>query len=201
MPLIARIKNFVRARKQLWAPAEVKKALWDEEYFTGRWDHCENTRDDPVYPVLATYSAHGSILDLGCGQGNTGSELPAESYSNYTGVDVSEVAIQRARARAQASGRADKNSYSQADILAYTPSQKYDVILFRESLYYLPSGKIVPLLQRLSAALKPRGVFIATFYSAKNSRKVIQQLENYLDVVENISTPSGAVILVLRSAA
>lgn len=201
MPLIARLKNFVRARTQLWAPAVLKKALWDEEYSAGGLDYSEDTRGDAVYPILAAHAAGGSILDLGCGHGNTGSELPAECYAIYTGVDVSDVAIQRARARTLANGRRDKNSYLQGDILGYVPTQPYDVILFRESLYYFPRGRIVRLIDRLGRALKPRGVFIVTFYSADRYRRIIEELERHLALVERISTASGALILVVRPRA
>ncbi|MFL6501469.1 MAG: class I SAM-dependent methyltransferase [Candidatus Udaeobacter sp.] len=201
MPLIARLKNFLRARTQRWAPAALKKALWDQEYSAGRLDYCEDTRGDAVYPILAAHAVGGSILDLGCGHGNTGSELPAECYAIYTGIDVSEVAIQRARVRAVASGRGGKNSYQQGDILGYVPTQPHDVILFRESLYYFPRCRIAPLIDRLGRALKPRGVFIVTFYSADRYSRIIEELERHLALVERISTASGALILVVRPRA
>jgi SAM-dependent methyltransferase len=198
MPLLARLKNYVRARTQLWAPAAIKKALWDNEYSAGRWNHCDDTRGDAVYPVIAAYAGGGSILDLGCGHGNTGSELPDDSYSRYTGIDVSDVAVQRARVRAEGSGRQGKNSYLQADILGYTTTQCHDVILFRESLYYFPRGRIIPLIDRLRPALKSHGVFIVTFYSAKPYGRIIAELENNLEVIGRTATATGALILVLR---
>src|SRR5688572_27420770 len=92
MQLKTKIKNSIRGLTQRWGTANMKRRLWDTEYSSGKWDHCENTRDSVVYKFLEKYSRHGSVLDMGCGSGNTGTELNLDCYSDYTGVDVSEVA-------------------------------------------------------------------------------------------------------------
>src|SRR5208282_1696992 len=153
-------KNFIRGRVQKWGWAGLKGRLWDREFAEGRWDFIEKTAGDPVYQCVGNYCKHGRILDLGCGSGNTGCELDDNAYHDYTGVDISEVALATARQRSNELQRAGKNRYFQSDILSYAPDQTYDVILFRESIYYVPEGRIKGMLERYSNYLKPDGVFI-----------------------------------------
>jgi SAM-dependent methyltransferase len=134
--------------------------MWNREFSAGRWDHLDATPGDCVYPFVEKYANGGSILDLGCGSGNTANELAASSYRDYTGVDVSDVAIDKAIKRTEENGRAHQNRFSQSDILTYVPTQKFDVILFRESIYYFRPSKIKPMLDRYASYLKNGGVFI-----------------------------------------
>ncbi len=133
-----KIKNVLRGMRQRWGDEEVKRKLWDLEYGEGRWDHCERTPGAAVYAVVEECCAQGSVLDLGCGAGNTGNELDENRYADYTGVDISEVAIAKAAARSRQAGRGNKNRYIQSDIISYLPRKKHDVILLRESIYYIP---------------------------------------------------------------
>src|ERR1700761_5925657 len=91
-----KIRNFVRGRVQKWGSAQQKQKLWDEEFANGRWDFIENTSGDVIYQYLEKYCRKGSLLDLGCGSGNTGCELSADAYSEYLGVVISEVALEKA---------------------------------------------------------------------------------------------------------
>src|SRR3989442_5532893 len=137
MNALTRMKNILRGARQRWGTAQMKAGLWNREFANGSWDLIESTSGDPIYGFIEKYSHGGSILDLGCGSGNTGCELNADKYSSYLGVDISDVALERARQRSKASHRDQKNHYYQSEITSYAPSQKYDVILFRESIYYI----------------------------------------------------------------
>src|ERR1043166_4020995 len=163
--MFARVKSALRGQVQRRGTPWMKSLIWDAEYAGGKWNCCEATPGDHVYQYLAKYCNHGSILDLGCGSGNTGTELAPESYSQYTGIDVSQVAIAKATKRSRECGRENLNEYSQSDIVGYSPPRKYDVILFRESVYYIPRPKFDATLKRYSRHLLPAGVFIVTVYS------------------------------------
>ena len=65
MQLTTKIKNVLRGVKQRWGNSSAKRALWDQEYAGGRWDHCDHTPGASVYPFVEKYAANGSILDLG----------------------------------------------------------------------------------------------------------------------------------------
>ena len=77
-------------------------------------------------------------MDLGYGSGSTASELSATTYRAYTGVDISDVAIQKARRRTEENGRADRNRFVRPDVFSYVPSERFNLILFRDSIYYVP---------------------------------------------------------------
>src|SRR2546428_13670880 len=97
-----RVQRVVDARiLKRWGKTSTKKSIGDEEFSSGQWDRLENTSDDPIYLFLEKYCSNGSILDLGCGSGNTGNEIDASKYGSYTGVDISKSAIQRALARSE----------------------------------------------------------------------------------------------------
>jgi predicted TPR repeat methyltransferase len=79
--------------------------------------------DDYVYPHVERYAKNGSILGLGCGPGAVGNELNAAAYHFYTGVDISDVAIEKTRIRTAQNRRTEKNEYFQSDILSYIPKR------------------------------------------------------------------------------
>jgi len=181
----------------------VKRYLWNLEFSRGRWKCLEDTPGDCVYRVIERYVRDGSILDLGCGSGSTGNELPATAYRDYTGVDISDVAIEQARRRARANGRADKNRYLQSEFSGYVPSQQFDVILFRDSIYYIPQAKIKAMLNRYSSYLKKSGVFIVRLYGDGSEYKMIlDTIENNFEVMEkHLSREPRALVIVFRQPA
>jgi SAM-dependent methyltransferase len=154
-----------------------------------------------VYPYIEKYANHGSILNLGCGSGSTGNELDANAYADYTGVDISNVAVEKARVRTEENRRADKNNYIQSDVFSYVPARQFDVILFRDSIYYIPRRKIKRMLDRYSGYLKEGGVFIVRMCSVSGrSKRVVDTIEGGFEVVEKNSPPQGnAAVFVFRA--
>lgn len=160
MQLIRKIRNVLRGATQRYAPQSLKRRLWDSEYRSGRWNSLDSMNGDCVYSHVEKWSRRGRILDLGCGPGTTGIELRPDCYSMYVGVDVSEVAVLKARTRAIQAGRSSTNEYVQSDIATYSPDQTYDVLLLGDSLYYVAATRVLDTLVRYSASLTPGGVFI-----------------------------------------
>ncbi len=154
------LKQKVRGLIGRYGPVRLKRRLWDAEFSSGKWDGLKNMAGDCLYPTVEHQSHGGTILDLGCGPGATANELAAESYSWYTGVDISEVALQMARSRAVEAKRDKKSEYIRFDISAYSPTRFYDVILFGDSLYYVPERNIPAMLKKYERYLSSRGVFI-----------------------------------------
>jgi len=158
---------------------------------------------DCVYTHLEKHAKNGDILDLGCGPGAVGSELNTAAYHSYTGVDICDVAIERAKSRAQENHRADKNVYTQSDILSYTPNQCYDVIFFGDSIYYFSWQRIIEILNRYSKNLKRDGVFIVRTWTMKDKHQtMVHNIENAFDVLEKHSyADSQIVVIVFRPSA
>ena len=187
--VINKIGNVVRGIKQRWGSRTTKQTLWDREYSEGRWGHCEHTPDAFIYQYVYRHCRNRSVLDLGCGSGNTGNELAVDKYRDYTGVDISEVAVEKAAARSGAIGRSSKNQYVQGDVLTYVPTKHYEVILFRESIYYVPPERIKSTLQRYSKYLADEGVFIVHVSGTKprNARRILAIIEREFRLLEKDS--------------
>ena len=205
---VQRTLRFIRGALCAYGPSFAKRFLWDGEYSRGKWDFAEYTAGDCVYPYLEKYARGGSILDLGCGPGNTANELPSTAYTSYLGVDISDVCLEKAWRRSEAEGRSDKNAFTRGDLLSYAPPRAYDVILLRESLYHIPMRKIPATLRRYSRYLTPDGVFIIRVFTLnhgkalKRPRAMIECIEREFDVLEqreHTLPGSVAAILVLRA--
>jgi biofilm PGA synthesis N-glycosyltransferase PgaC len=181
MNVLCRIRRKfgMRGIRQLWGTANMKRKLWDREYESGSWTHCEETPGAWVYGFVEKHCRGGSILDLGCGAGNTGNELDANSYGHYTGVDVSEVAVLKATDRSGRNGRAFKNTYVQGDIVSYIPTEKHDVILFRESVYNIPRSRMKATLDGYARHLTRDGVLVV--YVSRDGTKNVRELVGWIE--------------------
>jgi SAM-dependent methyltransferase len=199
MDVFSRVQNVWRRVLQSWGNSEAKRATWNSEFSCGRWDHLAETPGDCVYGYVEKYADKGDILDLGCGSGNTGNELDYSAYRSYVGVDVSDVAIQKAIDRTSLSGRTSKNRYVRSDILTYSPEGTYRVILFRESLYYVPRGAIVGMLKRYRRYLGDGGVIIIRLCDRERHQDIHELVRRGFDVLEEFRPDdTGTIVLVIR---
>jgi SAM-dependent methyltransferase len=205
MYIVDRSLRFVRGALLSYGPSSIKKFFWDKEFAGGKWNFIDNTLGDCVYAHLEKFANNGSILDLGCGPGNTANEVADSAYRKYVGVDISKEALAKAKQRSVENGRGIKNQFECSDFLSYVPTQKFDVILFRESMYHVPIGKIQAMLERLSQSLKPGGVFIVRMYTVDDGQvkqrpiAMFELLEKEFSVVEKSHyAKSGATVMVLQ---
>jgi SAM-dependent methyltransferase len=206
MYIVERSLTVVQGLLKRYGPSKVKKILWDQEFSGTHWDFIDDTVGDCVYTYLEKHLKQGSILDLGCGPGNTANELPATAYTTYVGVDISEAALAKATKRTMQNGRADKNSFTCSDFLDYRPGQRFDVILFRESMYHVPLGEVKPILAHFSKYLKNEGVFIVRMNTLGPNGQPKSRLtaavgimEAEFDVVEKSQYgPTGPTVIVFR---
>jgi SAM-dependent methyltransferase len=109
----------------------------------------------------------GRALDLACGEGRNALWLAAQGW-RVTGVDFSEVAIAKARERAERENASI--DFVRADLVAYEPEREaYDLVL----VFYL---HIVAALMRIvlgkaTAALAPGGTFLLVGHDLSNPSK------------------------------
>ena len=200
MLLARKVENRLRGLLQVYGTPRIKTRLWDIEFSKGRWDFLDATPGDCVYPHVERYANNGRILDLGCGSGSTANELDATAYHEYTGVDISDVALDKARRRSAENGRAHKHHFVRSDIAGYAPSQQFDVILFRDSIYYVPRPQIEAMLHQYSPFLTDNGVFIVRMSNGADKYKPIADtIERNFDVVETHAFDEpNAVVIVFR---
>ena len=198
--LARRLRDRFHDLLQTHGSAATKQRLWDTEFARGRWDGLDATTGDCVYSRIERSASGGSILDLGCGSGSTANELNEKSYNEYTGVDISEVALAKARRRTEANGRTEKCRFLRGDVVSYEPKKQFDVILFRDSIYYIKRSLIMSTLMRYSQWLREGGVFIVRIWDGRGKlREFLDIIKLNFDIVEEYQDEeTGAVVLIFR---
>ncbi len=204
MYIAQRTLRLINGFLKSYGSSNIKKLLWDKEYSGDKWNFADNTVGDCVYSHLERHVANGSILDLGCGTGNTATELAATAYRIYVGVDISGACLSKATRRTRESGRASKNTFVREDFLSYVPSHKFDVILFRESMYHVPMGKIKAILDRYSKYLTDGGVFVVRMKTSDLDHNpkyrptaMIGVIESAFDIVEKREHPEARTTVIV----
>jgi len=106
----------------------------------------------------------GRVLDLACGEGRNAVWL-AEQGWQVTGVDFSDVALDKARELA--ASRGVRIDWAQADLLDYQPEQRtYDLVL----VFYLqvPAPERRQILRAAADAVAPGGTLLLVAHDSAN---------------------------------
>jgi 2-polyprenyl-3-methyl-5-hydroxy-6-metoxy-1,4-benzoquinol methylase len=158
----------------------IRRIAFDEYYRTGKWDYFNNTHSEELIAIVEKYSNRGRILDMGCGPGIVVSLLNPDSFSFYQGVDASTEAITLATKKRQNT----KAEFILGDIQTYESSDRFDVILFEESLYYVAISRL-QVLRRYTTYLENNGVIIATTSDPKRYSKMLTMIRDHFTVIED----------------
>jgi SAM-dependent methyltransferase len=178
-------------------PEAIRRSIWNREYAAGRWKCLDFMPNDCVLPYLNAHSKGGKILDIGCGPGAIGEAIDPLAYRHYFGVDISDVAIEKARAR---NSRLN-NVYTVGDMWTFNPTDTYDLIFFGDSLYNFSFSDGKKILNRYSAYLNKDGVFvIRTWVSLGRARAIVELIESDYGVIEkrSFAFQSPLVVIVFK---
>ena len=107
--------------------------------------------------ALDAFRPAGSVLELACGRGAWTSQLLRHA-TDVTAVDASPemLAIAAARVGSQ------HVRFIQADLFAWEPDRRYDVVFFGFWLSHVPPARFEPFWSLVADCLKPQGrVFFA----------------------------------------
>lgn len=144
------------------------------------------TRYTVITGYIYYYKLGGCILDVGCGSGALINYLLENTYSKYIGIDISQVALNCARLKQK-----DNIVFIKTNISDYKPDEKFDVIIFNESIYY--TNRPLKELGRYMHYLKNDGIFIVSIWdtygtnifwknlTAQNKYNVINEVKLVLD--------------------
>ena len=145
------------------------RATWDREYAAGHWAMLGTLAEMPRYAVIAGYCRSfgdaRSLLDVGCGVGKLAGWICQDRPLRYVGVDLSAVAIERARPSMPAGSRLEV-----ADAATFDPGETFDIIVLNEMLYYMEHPD--RLLLHYAGFLAPNGVFIISMMRSTGSLRV-----------------------------
>lgn len=162
---------------------------WDRQYAAGRWDFLQDVRELAHHSIIAgyfrRYGFNGSVLDVCCGEGILQGILGNESYLSYVGVDISREAINKAMARANS-----KTTFFFGDVATFNPSQRFEVIVFNECLYYFEDP--IDLLRRYENFLSEGGVFVVSMYVQRQPRRIWRMIDSLYQVEDETRVTNGA---------
>ncbi|MGD9955503.1 MAG: class I SAM-dependent methyltransferase [Candidatus Nanopelagicales bacterium] len=131
-------------------------AFWDERYSSSDslWSgHVNAVVRDEVEGLEP-----GRAIDVGCSEGGDALWLASRGWT-VLGVDVSQVAVDRAAARAAEVGLAAAATFEVRDLMAWTPpASSYDLVSV--SVVHLPADDRRTVYAGLAAAVAVGGTFL-----------------------------------------
>lgn len=140
---------------------------WNRQYAAGGWEWLRGLDELAHYSVLAGYLLRikpgARVLDVGCGEGLLLDHLHPSACSSYLGVDFAE-AIRQAGRRETAAVR-----FAVGDMIDFHSDERFDAIIFNESLYYLPDT--LHGLRHYEDMLAPDGVFLVSMCVNERNEK------------------------------
>ncbi len=105
----------------------------------------------------STAAPSSVVLDLGCGCGIPAARFLADAGHQVTGVDISDVQIDRARRLVPAA------SFLRADATEVRlPRESFDAVVCLYALIHMPLAEQPPLLDRIATWLRPGGWLLVT---------------------------------------
>jgi 2-polyprenyl-3-methyl-5-hydroxy-6-metoxy-1,4-benzoquinol methylase len=158
------------------------QALLDAQYAASEWDYLRSITEAPRFGVVSSYcrllAPRGALLEIGCGEGFLLEHLDRSSFAHFTGVDISSVAIERARALED-----ERTTFHRAEAETYEAERTYNVIVFNEVLEYFDDP--LALVRRYEAYLEPQGHFVVSMFAGTvtaRTRYIWRRLESRYDV-------------------
>jgi 2-polyprenyl-3-methyl-5-hydroxy-6-metoxy-1,4-benzoquinol methylase len=160
-----------------YQPMKGGRELLNAEYAKGDWDYLSGLTELSRFSVVAGYCHYfhpcGKILEIGCGEGVLQERLYSAKYKRFVGVDISDEAIRRASQKQD-----EKTVFVREDATVYVPNDRFDIIVFNESLEYFsdPLGTV----QRYAHFLDQTGIFIISMFAGIDTvraKRIWKQLE------------------------
>ena len=138
-----------------WEP-HFDSEWWDEHY--GSAPALWSGKPNPVLVAEVRDLPPGRALDVGSGEGADALWLASLGWQ-VLGTDVSQVALDRAAAAADAAGLSDQVMWVQQDLLAWTPpAQSFDLV--SAQFFQLPPDLRPQVYGGLAEAVAPAGTFL-----------------------------------------
>ena len=163
--------------------AELDQATWDHQYSVGRWSYLEKISELAHYSLLVGYcqhfNKHGRILDVGCGTGVLQQRLSILPYADYTGIDISQVAIDSAQQFSNST-----TTFMAADAATFKPDNFYDIIIFNESLYCF--NDCTKILLHYEKFLSAEGVILISMHVQELSLMYWQAIDRHYKILDAV---------------
>jgi SAM-dependent methyltransferase len=118
-----------------------------------------------LYGCASARSDAADVLDLGCGTGTQLLQVGSQTRGHVVGVDISEIACERARIRCAKLG--DRAKILRADFLDLNPDTlgRFDLIYHIGVIFVTPAPVQARILELIGRCLKPGGAAVLTYYA------------------------------------
>lgn len=155
------------------APAFIKKLVWDRRYQNAKTNPDTCPRD--LLGHLSSIDRSASVLDLGCGAGNLLVAMRRRGWAgHFTGVDVSEQAIETARNIGDAKAQWHISTIEDFNI---SPGA-FKAISLCETIYYVRQSRLEETLAKCLAGLAPAGALYIRIVHADCHRHYVERLKS-----------------------
>jgi 2-polyprenyl-3-methyl-5-hydroxy-6-metoxy-1,4-benzoquinol methylase len=161
----------------------VRCALKEPEPLKGgseTWEYLGDLSEVARYAVIVGYIRRlcpsASVLDVGSSNGVLAEELRT-SVRRIRGIEYDPISVERASER-----KIDNATFEVADANTFTTTERFDVVVFNETLYYLHDP--IETLQRYAGFLKPEGVLIVSNFVARYLLKFPGEIARNFEVIE-----------------
>jgi SAM-dependent methyltransferase len=172
------------------SPAVPSREMWESQYKNGHWARLNDLSEQAHNAVVLSYITHlrpkSSVLEIGCGEGTLLRRLKQTGYRNYTGVDISDVAISRCQQFSD-----EKTIFLACDAESYVPETAFDIVVLNESIYYFVQPVVT--MQRYANYLAPDGLFVISLFDKNRTRPIRRSLKTAFSLVDEsvISNSKG----------
>lgn len=154
----------MKEKKSHWEDVYQKKDLEEVSWYQPK---AETSMD---YIRSFDLKKDAKILDIGGGDSFLAENLLSEGYSNITVLDISEVALDRARSRL--GDKAEKIKWIVADASDFSPPEKYDLWHDRATFHFLTKDdEVIKYLKTLEKSVKKGGYVVMGTFSEKGPEK------------------------------
>jgi SAM-dependent methyltransferase len=150
-------------------PSELTGEHWDAAYWDSRYAGAPTLWSGHVNTEMVAEAADlapGRALDVACGEGGDALWLAARGWQ-VRGVDLSQVAVDRAAARAVEVGLADRTTWECRDLLDWTPPPaSFDLVSV--AFLHVPSAAQRRVYAGLAQAVATGGTFLVVAHGPED---------------------------------
>lgn len=176
------IKRLLHIRGVHWlstriGTARLKSLSFDAKYARGVWDFTSESVE--LVKLVERYSGGGTCP--------IASALSVESFRLFVGVDLSPEAVSMARCR----HGSPKIRFEVSDMTSYLCDDVFDVILFSDSLNYVPRRSREKLLRWLRGSLSDRGRLIVAIAQSRRYARILAMVRRHFEVEVDRSLDGG----------
>src|SRR5262245_10627299 len=141
-----RLTRAVSERGRRWS--------WDRQFLSGRYDYIR-VKDQEIVHRVEKWARGGKLVELACGGGGLPGAVKPGTFSEYLGIDISSVAIERARAKKIPNCR-----FEVGDLESWPGEKGASMITIEECIFYLPHAKQERLLNIALECVGDKGVVL-----------------------------------------